>query len=121
MWLETGRFNFRLWLSTAQMIEAIGRGLCDPKADLRISELEWPFWVDSSPSWLSPNRSLFRCRRRATFGHKQSFSGTMSNVRFPIRKETFERFAAAQNNLLLGYVGFGISKRKQFVGADFVA
>ena len=45
----------------------------------------------------------------------------MSNVRLPIRKETFERFAAAQKNLYVGYVGFGISKRKQLVGADFVA
>ncbi len=41
----------------------------------------------------------------------------MSNVRFPIRKETFE----AQKNLFVGYVGFGISKRKQLVGADLVA
>ena len=45
----------------------------------------------------------------------------LSNVRFPIRKETFERFAAAQYDLLLGNVSFGISERKQLVGADFVA
>jgi hypothetical protein len=45
----------------------------------------------------------------------------MSNVRFPIRKETFERIAAAQNDLFVGYVGFAISKRKQLVGADLVA
>jgi len=42
-------------------------------------------------------------------------------VRFQIRKRSFEPIAAAQNDLLLGYVGFGISKRKQLVGADFVA
>ena len=45
----------------------------------------------------------------------------MSNVRFPIRKETFERFAAAQKNLYVGYVGFAIRKWKQLVGADLVA
>ncbi len=57
----------------------------------------------------------------AGIGHKQSFTGTMSNVRFPIRKETFERFAAAQNNLFVGYVGFAIRKRKKLTGSDFVA
>jgi hypothetical protein len=36
--LEPDRFS--IWLSTAQMTEAVGRPLCDPKADLRISELE---------------------------------------------------------------------------------
>ncbi len=45
----------------------------------------------------------------------------MPKVRFPIRKRTFEAIAAAQNDLFVGYVGFGISKRKQLVGADFVA
>jgi len=38
-----------------------------------------------------------------------------------MRKRSFERIAAAQNDLVVGYVGFGISTRKQFVGADFVA
>ncbi len=45
----------------------------------------------------------------------------MSKVRFSIRKKTFERIAATQNDLFLGYVGFGISKRKKLVGFDFVA
>jgi hypothetical protein len=45
----------------------------------------------------------------------------MPKVRFQIRKRTFEAIAAAQNDLFVGYVGFGISKRKQLVGADFVA
>ena len=40
---------------------------------------------------------------------------------FPDHKASFERIAAAQNDLFVGYVGFGISTRKQFVGADFVA
>ena len=57
----------------------------------------------------------------AGIGQKRSFTGAMPNVRFPIIKRTFEPIAAAQNDLLLGYVGFGISKRKQLVGADFVA
>ncbi len=38
-----------------------------------------------------------------------------------IEKRTFEPIAAAQNDLFVGYVSFGISKRKQLVGADFVA
>ncbi len=60
-------------------------------------------------------------RATAAFGQKQSFTGTMPKVRFPIRKRTFEQIAAAQNDLLLGYVGFAISKRKKLVGSDFVA
>jgi hypothetical protein len=44
-----GAAHFAFWLSTAQLIAAIGRLLCDPIADVRDSELEWPFWVDSSP------------------------------------------------------------------------
>jgi len=54
-------------------------------------------------------------------GHKQSFTGTMPNVRLQIRKETFELIAAAQNDLFVSYVGFGVRSRKQMVGADFVA
>ncbi len=38
-----------------------------------------------------------------------------------IEKRTFELVAAAQNDLFVGYVSFGISKRKQLVGADFIA
>ncbi len=60
-------------------------------------------------------------RATAAFGQKRSFTGTVRKVRFPIRKRTFESIAAAQNDLFVGYVGFRISKRKQFVGADFVA
>jgi hypothetical protein len=26
--------------------------VCVPIADVRVSELEWPGWVDSGPSWL---------------------------------------------------------------------
>jgi hypothetical protein len=36
-------------------------------------------------------------------------------------KETFEPFAAAQNDHFVGYVGIGISKQKQLISADFVA
>jgi hypothetical protein len=42
-------------------------------------------------------------------------------VRFPIRKRTIEPIAAGHNDLFVGYVGFAISKRKQLVGANFVA
>ncbi len=38
-----------------------------------------------------------------------------------IEKQTFEAIAAAQNDLTVGYIGFGISKRKKSVGFDFVA
>ena len=44
----------------------------------------------------------------------------MPKVRFPIRKRTIEPITAAHNDLFVGYVGFGIPKRKQLVGADFV-
>jgi len=40
---------------------------------------------------------------------------------FRIRKQSFERIAAAQNDLLIGYVSFGISKGKKLAGSDFVA
>jgi hypothetical protein len=35
----------RSWLFADYLIAAIGRLLCDPIADGRASELEWPFWV----------------------------------------------------------------------------
>ena len=54
-------------------------------------------------------------------GQKRSFAGASCNVRFPIIKETFEPIAAARNDLFVGYVDFGICKRKQLVSADFVA
>jgi hypothetical protein len=57
----------------------------------------------------------------AGIGQKQSFTGTMPKVRFPIRKRTIELVAAAPNDLFVGYVSFAISKRKQLVGAVFVA
>jgi hypothetical protein len=57
----------------------------------------------------------------AGFGQYRSFNGTVPKVRFPIRKRTIEPTAATHNNLFIGYVGFAISKRKQLVGADFVA
>ena len=46
---------------------------------------------------------------------------SVRNVRFPIIKETFEPIAAAHDDLFVGYVGFGISKRKELVGTDFDA
>ncbi len=57
----------------------------------------------------------------AGFGHKQSLAVIMSNVRFQIRKRSFARIAAAHNDLLVGDVGFGISKRKKSPLSDFVA
>ncbi len=57
----------------------------------------------------------------ATFGQKQPFAAGSGNVRLQIRKATFEPIAAAQNNLFVGYVGFGIGKRKSLGCADFVA
>jgi len=42
-------------------------------------------------------------------------------VRLQIRKQTLEPIAAARNGLFVGYVSFGISKRKKHVGSDFVA
>jgi hypothetical protein len=36
--------------SSSELTEVAGRQLCDPEADVRASELEWPFWVDSSLS-----------------------------------------------------------------------
>ncbi len=57
----------------------------------------------------------------AGIGQKRSFTRTMPKVRLQIRKRTFEPIAAVQNGLFVGYVSFGISKRKQLVGADFVA
>jgi transposase len=71
---------------------------CRSIADVRNYGLEWPLWVDSSPSWLSHNRTLLRCRRRATFGQKWSFTGTMPKVRFPIRKRKIVLIIAAQND-----------------------
>jgi hypothetical protein len=60
-------------------------------------------------------------RATAAFGHKRPFEGAPPNVRFPIRKETFEPIAAAQNDLFVGYVSFGIPKWKKLTGSDFVA
>ena len=57
----------------------------------------------------------------AAFGQNRSFAGASPNVRLQIRKRTFEPIAAAQNDLFVGYVSFAILKRKQLVGADFVA
>ncbi len=36
-------------------------------------------------------------------------------------ERSFEPIAAAHNDLFVGNVSIGISKRKQLVGADFVA
>jgi hypothetical protein len=54
--------------------------------------------------------------------HRRHETGAGSdNVRLQIRKATFEPIAAPQNEFFVGCVGFGISKRKQLVGMDFVA
>jgi hypothetical protein len=45
----------------------------------------------------------------------------MPKVRLQIRKLTFEPIAAAQNDLFIGYVSYGISKGKKLAGSDFVA
>jgi hypothetical protein len=57
----------------------------------------------------------------AEIGQKWSLAGVSLKVCLRIKKETFEPIAAARNDLLLGYVGFGISKRKQLIRVDFVA
>ncbi len=38
--LPNSHSNFRIWLSTASLIEAIGRPLCDPITDVRVNEIE---------------------------------------------------------------------------------
>jgi hypothetical protein len=57
----------------------------------------------------------------AGIGQKRSLAAALPNDRLQIRKQTIELIAAAQNNLFVGFVGFGISKQKQLAGADFVA
>ena len=57
----------------------------------------------------------------ANFGQKRSLAAASPNVRLQIRKRTIEPIAAVHSDLFVGYVGFAISKRKQLVGADFVA
>jgi hypothetical protein len=42
--------NFFSWLSATSLIAVIGRPFCDRIADVRISKLEGPFWVDSGLS-----------------------------------------------------------------------
>jgi hypothetical protein len=64
------------------MIEAIGRPLCDPIADVRASELEWPFWVDSSRS------------RSSHFGQERPFTGAIRNGRLRIGKQSLGRQAS---------------------------
>jgi hypothetical protein len=60
-------------------------------------------------------------RATAAFGQNRSFAGASPNVRFPIRKRTFEPIAAAQNDIFVGNARFEISKRKNLAGSDFVA
>ena len=59
----------------------------------------WIQWVDSSPSWLSHNRSLLRCRRRATFGQKRPFAVGSGKVRFQIKKRSLGQHAFGLNPL----------------------
>jgi hypothetical protein len=54
-------------------------------------------------------------------GQKRPFAAGAGKVRLQIRKATFEPIAAAQNDLFVSYVGFGIGKRKSLGRADFVA
>jgi hypothetical protein len=56
----------------------------------------------------------------AGFGQKQSLTETTRKVRFPIRKQSFERIAAAQNDLFVGYVGLGLSAHTLSVGRSAV-
>jgi len=57
----------------------------------------------------------------AGIGHKRSLAGAWRNDRLRIRKRTIEPTAAAHHDLSVSYVSFAIPKRKQLVGADFVA
>ena len=57
----------------------------------------------------------------AAFGQKRSLAAASPSVRLWFRKRSFEPTSAAHNGLFLGYVGYEIPKRKQCVGADFVA
>jgi hypothetical protein len=54
-------------------------------------------------------------------GQKWSLAAASRNVRFPIRKPTFESTAAAHKDLFVGYFSFEISKRKKSPVSDFVA
>ena len=54
-------------------------------------------------------------------GQKWPFAVDSAKVRLQIGKETFEPFAAAQNDFCVGEVCFAISNRKKLVGSDFVA
>jgi len=83
--------------------------VCDPKSDLRVHDRERPPRVDSSRS------------RSSHFGQKWSLAEASRNVRFPIRKETFEPTVAAQNDLLAGYVRIAIAKQKQLVDPDIIS
>jgi hypothetical protein len=64
-----GEGSVAFWLSTALLIAAIGRLLCDRIADVRAGDHEWPNWVDSSRS------------RSSHFGQKQSLAMTVRKVR----------------------------------------
>jgi hypothetical protein len=77
-WRPIGGF----WLSAAELTAAIGRPLCDPIADVRDSELEWPLWVDSSRS------------RSSHFGQYRSFVGANRNGRLRIRKQSLGQHAS---------------------------
>ncbi len=57
----------------------------------------------------------------AEIDQKQSLAGAWRNDRLPIRKRTIEPTAAAHHDLSVTYVSFVLLKRKQLVGADFVA
>ncbi len=55
------------------------------------------------------------------FDQKRSLAGVLPNVRFPVRKRTFEAIAAAHNDLFVGHVGLAIPKRKKSANSDFAA
>jgi hypothetical protein len=66
-------------MEMSEQDEAIERPLCDPKTDVRDSELEWPFWVDLSRS------------RWSDFGQKRPFTVGSGKDRLRIRKRSFGR------------------------------
>jgi len=57
----------------------------------------------------------------AAFGHKRSLPKAIRNERLQIRWWSFERITAAHNDLFVSYGGIVVSKRKQLMGAEFVA
>jgi len=68
----------------------------------------------SIPADGAPDSPMTAC------GQKRSLAGAWRNDRLRIRKLPFAPIAAAQNDLRVGYVSFGIFKQKLLDGAEFV-